>query len=898
MQTLFMRLRTIRVEAKLCMSGVFIVGLCLLPDTVFSQPTYWGEQMLPTYSEPLTTGQTPIYTSIRTAEVRNNRMYKVDMYGVNIVDISNPALPQLLGRVRTPGVALRLAVDSPYVYVAERFGLSVVNFTSPTAPTVVNFTPIGRVVGDIVLRNNVAFLATTSTIEAYDVSNPTSPSYLSSLFLDSASLGIHIQKHPALPILYCAANTSSRTLYVVNVANPSAMQITATQDLPGGGTVYSPPMVEGNRLYVAHTLRLVAFNISTPAQPAFVYSILPSGSQSMYSAAMQDTFYYHTHWQRGWWVSSVADSLNPRVLRSYQSPDTFGVDFGISTVQGRYLYLANEGRTNVDKGWSVRIIDVLNPMNAQVVGIAQSPSEGYGVAHCILQRGNRKYALVVQNNSRRSYSGSWTYGGLLRIVDVTDPHNPTMISTTDFSGTPIAVASKDSIAVVRVWLPGQIPNFDQRMHVFAIANLAAPLQTQDIVLTPSSLVSTAPSVVRFFEDRLYVLDKQSLSVYRVNPDFTVTLLGSGGVPNANPLLGIQVRRIGTSLFAYLAAGGGTSVGGFLIFNVTNPSGMFLWSAFDTPGVSWDVALQGNYAYVADGAGGVWIFDISNNVAQPLTNISLSGEARVVAIANNLLYVLNVQGTSNSNIQVFDVSNPNMPVNKGVSLNRFTNHLTVSEEGRELYVTSEYDFRIRRPLFNYRPLPFRLSLPADSSTVSGPITFVWRRAFDANDDTLTYRLRMWRSGFDSTITVRSDTSAVLNTSAMAAGWYSWTVSASDSEFVVASPDTFDYRLVTTGVSQSDGVPTEFAVHQNYPNPFNPVTTIRFDLPENSTVSFVVYDVLGRTVAELVNGRMNAGYHQVEWNASHVASGVYLARFTAIDATGSVKLTRIIKLLLTK
>jgi hypothetical protein len=113
------------------------------------------------------------------------------------------------------------------------------------------------------------------------------------------------------------------------------------------------------------------------------------------------------------------------------------------------------------------------------------------------------------------------------------------------------------------------------------------------------------------------------------------------------------------------------------------------------------------------------------------------------------------------------------------------------------------------------------------------------------------------------------------------------------------------LIAKGTAHSeentvDSKPTEYALHPSYPNPFNPSTTMKFDLPENSNVSLVVYDVLGRKVAELVNGFREAGYHNVQWSTDNgqLSSGVYFARFTAADAHGNVKLSRINKLLLTK
>ena len=77
----------------------------------------------------------------------------------------------------------------------------------------------------------------------------------------------------------------------------------------------------------------------------------------------------------------------------------------------------------------------------------------------------------------------------------------------------------------------------------------------------------------------------------------------------------------------------------------------------------------------------------------------------------------------------------------------------------------------------------------------------------------------------------------------------------------------------------GLPEIFTLHQNYPNPFNPSTTIRYDLPEDSNVSLVIYDMMGREVTTLVNGQGSAGYHSIQWDGknhlgSPVAAGVYI------------------------
>ena len=79
-----------------------------------------------------------------------------------------------------------------------------------------------------------------------------------------------------------------------------------------------------------------------------------------------------------------------------------------------------------------------------------------------------------------------------------------------------------------------------------------------------------------------------------------------------------------------------------------------------------------------------------------------------------------------------------------------------------------------------------------------------------------------------------------------------------------------------------LPISYTLHNAYPNPFNPVTTIRFDLPEDADVQLLVYDVLGREVAELVSGRVLSGFHEVIWDASDVSSGIYLCQLTTLNS----------------
>jgi hypothetical protein len=79
----------------------------------------------------------------------------------------------------------------------------------------------------------------------------------------------------------------------------------------------------------------------------------------------------------------------------------------------------------------------------------------------------------------------------------------------------------------------------------------------------------------------------------------------------------------------------------------------------------------------------------------------------------------------------------------------------------------------------------------------------------------------------------------------------------------------------------GVPENYSLHSNYPNPFNPSTTIRYGLPIRSHVTLTIFNTLGQQVATLVEGEQEAGYHEAVFDASGLASGVYLCRLRVGD-----------------
>jgi len=90
--------------------------------------------------------------------------------------------------------------------------------------------------------------------------------------------------------------------------------------------------------------------------------------------------------------------------------------------------------------------------------------------------------------------------------------------------------------------------------------------------------------------------------------------------------------------------------------------------------------------------------------------------------------------------------------------------------------------------------------------------------------------------------------------------------------------------------------EVTLHPAYPNPFNPSTTLRYDLPEKTTVNIIIYDMLGRQVKTVVNTTQEAGFKSVIWDATNsqgksVSAGVY---FYQIQVGGFVQTRKMVLL----
>jgi hypothetical protein len=130
-------------------------------------------------------------------------------------------------------------------------------------------------------------------------------------------------------------------------------------------------------------------------------------------------------------------------------------------------------------------------------------------------------------------------------------------------------------------------------------------------------------------------------------------------------------------------------------------------------------------------------------------------------------------------------------------------------------------------------------------------------------------------------------------------YKVTYSAGDGVFSSQGTAVADFaKLQAEDRSQKVTIPDKYVLLQNYPNPFNPNTTIRYGIPSDSRVTIKVINIVGQEVTTLINSTQSSGYHEINFNAGNLASGIYLYRISAISLDGKTNFVETKKLILMK
>jgi hypothetical protein len=436
------------------------------------------------------------------------------------------------------------------------------------------------------------------------------------------------------------------------------------------------------------------------------------------------------------------------------------------------------------------------------------------------------------------------YSGL-RIIDLSDPANPTLVGAYNTTGIAYGIAVDGDHAYVMDDADG--------VHVIDVVDPGSPtlIASYD---TPGYTYD-----VEIDGDHAYIAayDEGGLQVLNISDPANPVLAGSYDTPSSARGL------ILSGQYVFIA----DLFSGLQVLDISNPANPVLAGSYDTPGEARMVDIDGNYAYVADSGSGVQVIDVSDPANPTLAGGYLTPDwARDIAIAGNDLYV----AVSGAGLLWLDISDPTNPVFRGLydtpaiaqAVDVTGGYVAVADYQSGLQV-------IDRTGLSGRSVAQSTVLPGSGHVVEMKIAPVqsgnvlWEASADGGTN--------WQ------VITGTDWNKMI-VPGSAPMWRATLMYPPDSDFPSVDAVTVEARgAVVTSTKTTRGI----SLQQNHPNPFNPTTKISFLLSERAPVELSVYNLQGQLVRKLVDGVVNAGSRSVAWDGTDatgnpVASGVYFYR----------------------
>jgi hypothetical protein len=163
---------------------------------------------------------------------------------------------------------------------------------------------------------------------------------------------------------------------------------------------------------------------------------------------------------------------------------------------------------------------------------------------------------------------------------------------------------------------------------------------------------------------------------------------------------------------------------------------------------------------------------------------------------------------------------------------------------------------------------------------GKIVLFWKNNSTTEDGSIIERSVVDSTNFIELVKTIGEDSTYTDSTGQSGLKYFYRIAAYRDTIISAYSNKISLvNLVTGTTNLLSGVPKKYELYQNYPNPFNPSTQIRIALPKQSHVAITIYNILGSVVERLYEGELTAGYHEIQFNAGRLSSGVYIYRMTA-------------------
>lgn len=715
------------------------------------------------------------------------------------------------------GDALMGDVQGNYVYLSQGKGVSILQQNGDTY-TVMDYLSLPEEVADLQVQDNYlyAVLQRSGGFYVVDITSPTGPEIAGSCDIASFyTAGLALSGH------YAYAVTQVGGFKVVDISQPTQPQVVKTVRFSYPSDIAIENNLAASVITSASPNELELYDLADPTNPELLSAV---DVEKANTVALSGDYAYiacadYSGGTNGLRIVNISNTSNPEKIAYLP---TYEMAYAV-LVEGNYAYLGLED--------SLLIADLTDKASPQVVGRYQLPGATYSEVRCFHLENEKLYLAARYLDAP------------LQVVDVADPTKPVTGSIYESPGDIQSLLAIDTRLFV---------SSNKKLFAYDITDPIAPVfsKTYADFRGLAFMKTISGFIVGIHRKSLQFIDTR-------DPDNLSSYAEYTPVEGYPLNVGLGESR------AYLQ----TDAGKIEIINTENPASPVLVSSFDIEGTIHDIALNGNLLFSAheesDVPEGVEIFQLQNDVAVKLGNIETAGIPMTLWAGSDTLLV----GSNESNefhLVAYDLSTPSEP--------ELIASVTDSGEIRDIDVR---DGAILAAVIGQSVIGYTLDLLASSfekvDVCHSPGSFQItaedirnraskRRTYYTSEGVSYMQYPDKKDVQKKGNPVYSPASSTL----MASGCYGVSIQTLTAK-----------GRSSAGDNQKTG-PKQFALWQNYPNPFNPVTTVEYAVKERCHVSLTIYDIRGREVMNLVDQNQQAGYYKTTFDASQLATGIYLCR----------------------
>ena len=540
-------------------------------------------------ANPVRVSYLPVAANVIALE--GDHAYVGGRNGVTIIDIAQPTHPHLLRFVATPGSLTGIAASNQIVYATDSLGwFWVFDCTNPAAPERLSSLRIARRAEDVTVIGNLAYVAGYEGLTILDLSDRTRPVPIGFSAEPGWSMSVLVENGYA----YVTTTTGLTTLDVSEPARPRQI---ATVPLAG----FSDGIVrQGQHVLVAHSTEgLLVFSLATAGEPSLLGALrLPAHTLQVAAA---NSIAYLTDLATGsLYIASLENPAAPAQIGVYQAPGSINA---VAVTDGYAYVIADMSRT-------LHIVDIGEPERPRDIGFRAIPEGDISLAAS-------GETLVLVTDAPALY-----------LFDISDPEAAICASEVDLSGSARFVKLDERraylvdetgtvhiLGATNAAKLGQLGSYRLYRDVqdaaflgkcILLASGKAGVQAVDVA-SP-----TMPRRVGYLELPAPILHIAALGdhVYATTDDGVLRVLDAADWLNMEEIGHVLVGKPVNEMtvrdgYVYLTIAGE----GVVVVDVQNPTEPALVARYDTPSDAWDIVVDGEHIYIADGYGGLLILQL-------------------------------------------------------------------------------------------------------------------------------------------------------------------------------------------------------------------------------------------------------------------------------------------------